>query len=144
MLFNSVEFIVFLPICVIIYYMLPHKFKNVFLLIASYFFYMCWMPQYAILLFFSTFVTYLSALAIGKTQNKLNRIMALVISLVLNLGVLFFFKYYNFFIDTLMSIMPGVKLKHTSLLLPVGISFYIFQALGYTMDVYRGKISGGV
>jgi len=142
MIFNSVEFILFFPICVTIYYILPYKWRNVFLLIASYYFYMCWIPHYALLLFFSTIVTYLSSIAIERSEKRIGRLVILVISLLLNLGVLFYFKYYNFFIDTLMSIIPSLELQHTSWLLPVGISFYTFQTLGYTIDVYRQKISG--
>ena len=104
---------------------------------------MNWEPVYALLLFSSTFITYLAALGIAKYSEKKNKKICLVSSLVLNLGILFLFKYYNFVAENLTFLLTQLGLSAPmpsfSLLLPVGISFYIFQALGYSIDVYRGK-----
>lgn len=112
------------------------------LLVASYYFYMNWKPAYALLLLTSTAVTYLSALGIGHFAEKRKKKMCLVSSLVLNLAILFLFKYYNFLSSNIeaafQSFGLGINMPDFGLLLPVGISFYTFQALGYSIDVYRG------
>ena len=109
---------------------------------ASYYFYMNWEPAYALLLLTSTIVTYLAALGIGHFEEKRKKKFCLVSSLVLNLTILFLFKYYNFLaanIETAFNACGlGIDIPEFSLLLPVGISFYTFQALGYSIDVYRG------
>ena len=142
--FNSLEYIAFLPVTVLLYYILPRKIKNPMLLAASYFFYMCWSPVYALLMLFSTSVTYLCGILVGKKVLGRKKLW-LVLSLAINLSILFFFKYYNFFASSISGLL-GYFGAHTALLrldilLPVGISFYTFQALGYTIDVYRGKVS---
>lgn len=144
MLFNSIHFLIFFPIVCIVYYLLPTlKCRNVFLLIASYYFYMNWEPVYALLLFSSTLITYLAALGIADEKDKRKKRVFLTVSLVLNLSVLFLFKYYNFAAENITLLLHetglGFEMPHFTLLLPVGISFYIFQALGYSIDVYRGK-----
>lgn len=141
MLFNSTSFLIFFPVVVLLYFVLPKVVKNLWLLVSSYYFYMCWMPQYALLILFSTATTFLSAILIDKARNKKSKKAALIFSIALNLGVLFLFKYYNFFSANIAQLFLsfGVVLAPPSfsLLLPVGISFYTFQALGYSIDVYR-------
>ena len=114
------------------------------LLVASYYFYMNWEPAYALLLLTSTVVTYLAALGINHFKEKRKKKLCLVSSLVLNLGILFLFKYYNFLASNIESALlasgMGMDVPKFGLLLPVGISFYTFQALGYSIDVYRGTI----
>lgn len=144
MIFNSIEYIVFLPFCVILYYTIPYKYRNNFLLVASYYFYMNWMPQYALLLLFSTIITWVSANLIASSHKEWHRKTFLGVGIGLNLGVLFVFKYYNFFMDIISQVFPGREFFRLQLLLPVGISFYTFQALGYTIDVYRGEKKGGI
>ena len=144
MLFNSVKFIIFFPIIACLYFTVPKKFKNILLLAASYYFYMCWIPKYAILIFFSTASTYITALIIDNTQDTKRRKIALAISIIVNLGILFVFKYFNFFFSIFEQAFQylGLETIHlqSSLLLPVGISFYTFQGLGYAIDVYRKDI----
>ena len=152
MLFNSLQFLIFLPIVVAVYYLIPRPAKHLWLLAASYYFYMCWNAAYALLMLLSTAVTYLCGLgldALGRRElpalKKLRlRRTVLWASLLINLAILFFFKYFNFAIDSLNTLLihVGFQLNRPSfdVLLPVGISFYTFQALGYTIDVYRGDI----
>lgn len=145
MLFNSLPFLLFFPAMCVLYYCIPGswlRLRNLFLLTASYYFYMSWEPVYALLLLTSTVVTYLSALGIAQTTDKRKRKVCLVASLVINLSLLFVFKYYNFLALNLRVITDvfglRIDIPVSKLLLPVGISFYTFQALGYAIDVYRG------
>ncbi len=132
--FNSLTYLLFLPITVILYFVLPKRIKNPCLLVASYFFYACWQPAYALLMLFSTAATYSCGLLLQKYQNK--KRLWLVLCLVINFAILFFFKYFNFF----SALVLGKNAITLNVLLPVGISFYTFQAIGYTIDVYRGDI----
>lgn len=144
MLFNSLEFLVFFPLVCIIYFLILNlRCRNLFPLAASYYFYMCWKPEYALLLLTSTGITYLASLCIaGGTHHKK---LYLVLSLVLNLGILFFFKYYQFAGENITALLGHfgilIHVPEFHFLLPVGISFYIFQALGYSIDVYRGDVA---
>lgn len=145
MLFNSIAFLLFFPIVCVLYFAIPCqqiKVRNLLLLIASYYFYMNWEPAYALLLLTSTFVTYIAALGIGHFENIWKKKICLVSSLVLNLAILFLFKYYNFLSSNIEIALQtsglGINIPKFGLLLPVGISFYTFQALGYSIDVYRG------
>jgi len=144
MLFNSLEFLVFFPIVVAFYFLLPDRFRWILLLIASYYFYMCWNYKYVVLLLFTTIVCYVCAIWIYKSKNRSFRIFLLVFTLCVYLGTLFFFKYFNFFGNTLNVIFQRFNIFYRipsyQYLLPVGISFYTFQALSYTIDVYRGNI----
>jgi alginate O-acetyltransferase complex protein AlgI len=144
MLFNSLEFLVFFPIVVALYFALPHRFRWVLLLVASYYFYMCWNYKYVVLLLFTTIVCYSCAIWIYKSKNRFIRIFLLVFTLVVYIGTLFFFKYFNFFGETINTIFQKYNIFYRipsyNYLLPVGISFYTFQALSYTIDVYRGDI----
>ncbi|MBQ3188907.1 MAG: MBOAT family protein [Bacteroidaceae bacterium] len=144
MLFNSLHFLLFFPTVCAIYYLLPFlKLRNLFLLIASYYFYMNWEPVYALLLLSSTIITYLAAIGLSMKKCKKRKKLILVFSLIINLAVLFLFKYYNFVAENLTSLLTNlgvaIQMPNFELLLPVGISFYIFQALGYLIDVYKGK-----
>lgn len=141
MLFNSIEFLVFFPLVVGVTFALPPRARQLFLLAASYAFYMAWEPAYAGLLLFSTVVDWRAALGMeGATIGRRRALLAL--SLTVNLGLLFSFKYYNLINGTFTAFADrlGVNwpLPESNLLLPVGISFYTFQTLAYTIDVYRG------
>lgn len=150
MSFNSSDFLIFFPIVVLVYYLVPQKLRNYWLLIASYYFYMCWNAKYALIILFSTVVTYCSGLAIDKFQHSTateqtitrRKKIIVAISIVLNLSLLFYFKYIDFTIGILGDIFSIFHVQLNSpamdIVLPVGISFYTFQALGYTIDVYRG------
>lgn len=135
MIFNSLEFLVFLPLVLLLYSVIPAKFRWVLLLLASYYFYMAWRAEYIFLIVFSTLAGYGTALAIQRSEDQRSRKGWLVLCLLLNLGLLAVFKYYGFFNSIAGNILPGLDL-----LLPVGISFYTFQILGYTIDVYRGRL----
>ena len=145
MLFNSIAFLLFFPIVCVLYFCIPTaqiKTRNLLLLVASYYFYMNWEPAYALLLLTSTILTYLAAIGIGHFEDRRKKKVCLVSSLVVNLFILFLFKYYNFLAANIETVMQSTGLKldmpEFCLLLPVGISFYTFQALGYSIDVYRG------
>lgn len=144
MQFTSFEFIIFFPIVVVLFYIMPKRFRTFWLLLASYYFYMGWNSKYALLIFASTVVTYISGIILEKLgENKKKKILALCVCLAANLGILIFFKYFYFLHDTLSAVCGffGFKIREARLdiALPVGISFYTFQALGYTIDVYRGN-----
>ena len=151
MLFNSIQFMIFFPIIVLLYFVVPHRFRNILLLIASYYFYMCWNAKYALLLAFSTLVTYFVGRLIGMIsideedrQRIVLRKIFVGIGFAINLSILFFFKYTDFLVSNINVILDNLGIQVVTvpfdIVLPVGISFYIFQALGYTMDVYRGKV----
>ena len=142
MLFNSLHFLIFFPIVVMLYYILPHRIRWVCLLVASYYFYMSWNPIYAVLILFTTGVNFLSAIFMQKTHSKKHKKAFLLIGLLSSLVVLFVFKYFNFLNESgayLLNLI-GLSVSPVSInvLLPVGISFYTFQTLSYTIDVYRG------
>lgn len=145
MLFNSIEFFLFFPIVCVLYFLLrKNKLQNFFLLAASYYFYMNWKPIYALLLFASTVVTYGCGLLLEKhADDKGRKKLFLVLNLVFNFGILFMYKYYNFINssihDLLYSMGIGWNVPNLDILLPIGISFYTFMAVGYTIDVYRGQ-----
>lgn len=146
MQFTTFEFAVFFPVVVLCFYMMPKKVRALWLLLASYYFYMGWNPKYALLILASTVITYVCARFLGciEEQKKLPRRLVMVSGLVLNLVILIFFKYFYFLHDMISDVMSllGYTLKESRLdiILPVGISFYTFQALGYLIDVYRGDI----
>lgn len=144
MLFNSMEFLVFFPIVVVLYYVMPGKIKNFWLLAASYYFYMCWNAKYAVLILFSTIITYWGGICMEKASTPGRKKMILASGFLLNLLVLFYFKYSKLAVNLLVLLLQKVHIQlHVpafDILLPVGISFYTFQALGYMMDVYRGEV----
>ncbi len=144
MLFNSFSYAVFVPIIFIIYWFMPHRFRWVLLLAASYYFYMSWNPKYIILILATTFISYITGIVIEQTENKLQKKVYLVLSVIFCMGILFIFKYFNFFIENLSSVLDIFTIKMhpitLKLLLPVGISFYTFQTMSYVIDVYRGDV----
>lgn len=146
MLFNSFDFLLFFPLVVLGYFLIPARFKRLWLLAASLYFYGCWNAAYLGLILFSTLVTYCCARGLdaieqkGGERVKTRKKLCVAASLVINLAILFVFKYYDFFALSLNSLTGTNTVSALGLLLPVGISFYTFQALGYTIDVYRGTI----
>ncbi len=144
MTFNSIQFLIFFPIVTKLYFVIPHMFRWILLLLASYYFIMSWNPALIFLILFTTAVSYVAALLMERTENKRARKTYLIITLVVCLGVLFFFKYFNFLSGTVTSILRAFRLPVSDffldIILPVGISFYTFQTLSYVIDVYRGTI----
>lgn len=143
MIFNSIQYIIFLPIIFLLYWAMPHKWRNWLLLIASYYFYMCWNALYAILIIFTTISTWKLATMMNGKSQKIRKIL-LSLSVTLNLSILFTFKYYDFLMSILADLTNLLSIQivpvKLGLLLPVGISFYTFQAIGYSIDVYRRDI----
>lgn len=146
MLFNSFIFLLFFPaVCLIYYAIKGNKWRNLFLLAASYFFYACWIPLYALLLAGVTLAAYWGArrLSVAKEKKHHAKLSLTIVLLILFLPLLFF-KYYNFINNTLWSIASLIGISRIvpgmDILLPVGISFYTFQAVGYCVDVYRGSL----
>ncbi len=143
MLFNSLQFLIFFPLVVGLYFYLPQRYRWVMLLGASYYFYACWKVEYALLMLFTTVIDYYAGRIIGSAKTIWKRKMWLLCSVVTNLGMLFLFKYLDFFIGTLNDFLVPLNLMQEQplfhLLLPVGISFYTFQSMSYTIDVYRGE-----
>ncbi|MFH6772687.1 MBOAT family O-acyltransferase [Gaetbulibacter aestuarii] len=147
MLFNSIDFAVFLPIVFILYWYFANnnlKLQNVLIVLASYIFYGWWDWRFLSLILFSTVVDYLIGIALEKEENTRKRKIFLWVSLAVNLGLLGFFKYYNFFLDNFISAFSffghPVQGRFLNIILPVGISFYTFQTLSYSIDVYRRKL----
>lgn len=147
MLFNSIDFAIFLPIVFFLYWFATNKnlkLQNFIIVAASYLFYGWWDWRFLSLILFSTIVDYLVGLGLSKNENKSKRKILLWTSILVNLGFLGFFKYYNFFLDNFTSAFSffGTEIKASSLsiILPVGISFYTFQTLSYSIDVYRRKL----
>lgn len=144
MLFNSFSFAVFLPIVFTLYWAFPKKCQWVILLLSSYLFYMCWKVEYVFLILLTTAVSYTCALMIEKYPRY--KKLFLPGALLISLGVLFFFKYFNFFSNSLTNAINGIfalegKPILANVILPVGISFYTFQTLSYVIDVYRGSVA---
>ncbi len=144
MSFNSLEFLLFLPVVLLLYWLLPHKFRWAWLLLASYYFYMSWNPRLVFLILGTTLVSYGAGLLISKTQNVKIKKLLLAITVIVCLGILVFFKYFNFLIQSAIDFLNLFSLNINSvsldIILPIGISFYTFQTLSYVIDVYRGKI----
>ena len=144
MLFNSYEYLFFLPIVAIIYFILSTvKARIIWLLLASYFFYMCWNPVFIMLILITTLVDYWVGRRLDTTSINKKRKTLLWLSLAVNIGILFYFKYYNFLRENLQDLIDHVGfnlfIPEHHWLLPVGISFYTFQTLSYTIDVYYKK-----
>lgn len=153
MLFNTLEYILFLPIVVLVYYLMPKKLRYIWLLGVSYYFYMQWNQLYILLLFLCTLITYIGGLVLEKLKNsekdadgknKWEKRVCFILCMVANLGILAFFKYASFGISLFNRALACIGASPVSwepdILLPVGISFYTLQALGYLVDVYRGDI----
>ncbi|WP_439487815.1 MBOAT family O-acyltransferase [Algoriphagus sp.] len=148
MLFNSLDFAVFLPVVFILYWFVFNKSlksQNFLIVIASYLFYGWWDWRFLALIAFSTLVDYIVGIQLEKTEKPFRRKSLLVLSLAVNLGLLGFFKYYNFFLDNFITAftfmgMP-IKANTLNIILPVGISFYTFQTMSYSIDIYRKKLN---
>jgi len=144
MLFNSIGYLFFLPITVLFYYILPYRWRWALLLAASYFFYLLWRVEMVLVLMGATAVSYFAARQMGKLPEKRARFKYLVVAIAINLGMLFIFKYLGFFTGIVNQIAgfagKGDLISYAGILLPIGISFYTFQTMGYTLDVYRGVI----
>ena len=148
MIFNSYQFLIFFPIVVLIYYVMSKKYRCLWLLVTSYYFYMCWDAKYALLIAASTVVTYFSGIFMDKIrknyrkEKKRNVYCKVVVAgcCIFNLAILVFFKYFPWILDNINVVLGQSIMLPFSIVLPVGISFYTFQALGYIIDVYRGEI----
>lgn len=144
MLFNSYAFAIFLPIVFIIYWILPHKFRWVLMLSASYYFYMSWNAKYIFLIFFTTVISYIAARLLENEESKKKKKIILALTALVCLGVLFFFKYFNFVSKSVADVLGLFAIRMSpitlKLLLPVGISFYTFQTMSYVIDVYKGEV----
>ena len=145
MLFNSLEFFVFFPLVVVVYFLLPFRFRALLLVVASYIFYMCWRWEYAFLLLTQTGINLSCGKAIVSSENSRVRFFWLACAICASLAVLFLFKYYHFFLGIVGSLSPlvafSLRLEDIPLAVPVGLSFYTLQALGYTIDVYQKRVA---
>ncbi|HWY38861.1 MAG TPA: MBOAT family O-acyltransferase [Bacteroidia bacterium] len=142
MLFNSLQFLVFFAFVVSLYYALPHRSRWFLLLLASCYFYMVFVPEYVLILFGVILIDYLAAFLIAGTQG-FKRKLSLGLSLAANIGILCYFKYYNFFLDNISLLLNSFHvsnpLPYIYVVLPIGLSFHTFQAMSYTIEVYRGN-----
>ena len=143
MLFNSFQFFLFFPIVTLFYYLIPYKFRWLHLLVASCIFYCAFIPVYIFILFFTIIIDYFAGLIISKSAGR-KRKWWLIASLVSNIGVLAFFKYYNFFVENFNSFLHSAHISYSTIpflaiILPIGLSFHTFQAMSYTIEVYRGN-----
>ena len=145
MLFNSFAFAIFLPVVFILYWALPKKCQWAVILVSSYYFYMSWNVKYVFLILLTTVVSYITAILLEKEQNGKRRKFYLSVAFAFCLGVLFFFKYFNFISVSIAGIVQRFTISYSpfmiNVLLPVGISFYTFQTLAYVIDVYRGDVN---
>jgi len=143
-LFNSFEYFLFLPAVVLLYFLLPFKWRNPFLLIASYYFYMSWKWEFGFLMLFTSAVNYVAGLKINTSKDRRTKRLWLTLAIVASLGVLVYFKYANFFIAEASALLrtlgADVRESYLNVILPVGISFFTFQALSYSIDVYKDKM----
>lgn len=140
MLFTSIEFLLFfLPVVVFLHFIIPKRFRNFWLLLSSLFFYAWGEPDFVLVMFFSIIFNFVMAKIIEKSRGGVKKYI-LVIDISVNLGILVIFKYLNFIIMTLINSFPSATnwLHVTSIALPIGISFFTFQAMSYVIDVYRG------
>lgn len=147
MLFNSLNFFIFLPIVFILYWFIAYKkigWQNILLLVSSYFFYACWDWRFLFLLIFSTVLDYFTGIKMEESKNHKIKKFWFWLSISVNLGFLAIFKYYNFFIESLAEALnqSGVQVNYSTLnvILPAGISFYTFHGLSYVIDIYNNKI----
>ena len=147
MLFNSIEFLFFLPTVFALYWFVfnkNHTVQNILLIISGYVFYGWWDWRFLLLLILSSTVDFIVGISLGKVKEELKRKLILTISISFNIGLLGFFKYFNFFAESFASLMAQIGLHADPItlkvILPVGISFYTFQSLSYTIDVYKRKM----
>lgn len=143
MLFNSPEFLIFFPVVTIIFFLLNHKYRWMWLLAASCFFYMFFKPEYILILAFTIIIDYYAGILIENATDHKQRKRFLIMSIVANVGVLAVFKYFNFINDNITGFVSVFNLKNhipnLSIILPLGLSFHTFQAMSYTIEVYRGN-----
>lgn len=143
MLFNSAGFLLFFPIVTLIYFLIPHKYRYVWIFATSYYFYMCWNPVYAFLLLGVTVFTYFCSIFIEKRRETAGKSL-LLLAVIFSVALLSIFKYSSFISKTISEALSIVHINLAipsfSFVIPVGISFYLFQSLGYVIDVYKGKI----
>lgn len=142
MLFNSLQFLIFLPLVVALYYLLPQRFRWILIFVASCYFYMAFVPKYILILFLIIIIDYCSALIIEQLQGRM-RLVCLVMSLLSNIALLCFFKYFNFInynLDQIFHLFgQDFRSFNFEVILPIGLSFHTFQSMSYTIEVYRGK-----
>lgn len=148
MLFNSLDFAIFLPIVFVLYWFVLNKnlkVQNMLLLVASYVFYAFWDWRFIVLIVFSTVVNYIMGILLGREEAQRKRKLLIWVSVIINLGLLCYFKYTNFFIesfrDAFMLFGKELNISTLNIILPVGISFYTFQTMSYTIDIYRRQFS---
>ena len=138
MVFSSITFLVyFLPVFLLAYHLVPNKFKNSCILIFSIFFYAWGGPKFIFVILGTTFLDFFFVEAMYNAKTKSRKNQFLVISLCMNVGLLFYFKYCNFFIDNI-NALAGTEIHWAKIVLPIGISFYTFESITYVVDVYRG------
>ena len=144
MLFNSFPYLLFFPVVCLLYFAIPFRWRTAFLLLASYYFYMCWRWEYVVLIMAQTEINFLCGLKMERARTQAARRALLLTAIILSLSLLFFFKYYNFANEALRSLFAFVEVPYhvprLNVLLPIGISFHTFQTLSYIIDLYRGKI----
>lgn len=150
MLFNSFNFMFFFPLVVLVYFVIPKRGRYIWLLFSSYIFYMGWNPKYALLIAFSTVITYFGGILLERFNDQADEKARsrkkgiLVATIFINIGILIYFKYFDFILQNINLLLESCGVtafnKGFDIILPVGISFYTFQALGYIIDVYRGEI----
>ncbi len=142
MLFNSIEFLIFFPVVTLLYFLLPHKIRWFLLLISSCIFYMAFVPKYILILGITIVVDYFAGIIISRMQGNNKRIF-LIVSLITNIGMLFVFKYFNFFNENIKHLADllnwNYPIASLSIILPIGLSFHTFQSMSYIIEVYRGK-----
>ncbi len=142
MLFNSIEFLIFFPVVTILYFLLPHKIRWFLLLVSSCLFYMAFVPKYILILGFTIIIDYFAGIMIDKMKGNNKRIF-LIISILANVGILFVFKYFNFFNENVTRVANllnwNYPISSLSIILPIGLSFHTFQSMSYIIEVYRGK-----
>ncbi|MBL0339795.1 MAG: MBOAT family protein [Bacteroidetes bacterium] len=143
MVFNSFHLLIFLPLVTILFYLLPSRFRWMLLLVASFYFYMVWEPIYILLIIFSILVDFYTGVKMGNLATKQERKPYMALSIICNLGNLTLFKYLDFFTSSINQLFQSLNMEYmlplAHLILPLGISFYSFQAMSYTLDVYKGK-----
>lgn len=147
MLFNSIDFAIFLPVVFILYWFVTNKnlkLQNILIVVSSYIFYGWWDWRFLSLVLYSSLVDFLIGIALGKQENPVKRKLLVTISIIGNLGLLGFFKYYNFFLDNFITAFSffgqEISARSLNVILPVGISFYTFQTLSYGLDVYKKRL----
>jgi len=144
MIFTSLEYLIFLPIVLAVFWATPHQHRWAFLLVVSYVFYMFWRPEYALIMLTLTIVDYFAGIRIANAATQSSRRLWLAGSIVANLSMLFFFKYYNFAASEASALLhrlgSDLHIPLADIILPLGISFHTFQAMGYTLDIYHNRI----